>query len=390
MRRSGLEGDGARWAVDPRTSERVDDAAGFRSVVSEDGRGAVRSSSSGSASRIPQRGLEDEGRRALPGGRQRSSGAGAPDGLFERAAGRELRDGRPRFDAAIEPGGYQWFYLDGVSDDRRHAIVIIAMLGNPFSPRYARARRRGFADPLAFCATNVALYGPKRSLWALTERTVTAREAAGLSIGPSSMRWDRDRLVLDVSERTPWRQEPIEGRITFAPHFLSRDTFALDSDGKHEWRPVAPSGALDVQLSSPRVSFQATGYHDSNSGDVPLEASFEEWTWSRAHAAGRTVVTYDVVLAGGGRRERALSIGPRGTTDVDVAIRSLPPSRWGLSRQARSGEAPRIVRSLEDTPFYSRDLIDDGGVVAMHETLSLNRFAGRAVQFLLPFRMRHA
>jgi carotenoid 1,2-hydratase len=275
-----------------------------------------------------------------------------------------------------------------VSDDRRYAIVVIAMLGNPFSPRYARARRRGVANPLSFCAMNVALYGPNGSLWALTERAVGTRGADGLSIGPSSLGWDGDRLLVDVCERTPWRRDPIEGRITFAPDFLNGDAFALDANGKHGWCPVAPSGALDVRLSSPSLSFRAIGYHDSNAGDEPLEAAFGEWTWSRAHAAGRAVVTYDVVLIGGARRDRALSIGPRGTTDIDLATRSLPPSRWGLTRRARSSGA--IVRSLEDTPFYSRDLIDDCGVLAMHETLSLDRFARRAVQFLLPFRMRHA
>jgi carotenoid 1,2-hydratase len=308
-----------------------------------------------------------------------------------------LREGRPRFDRAIASGGYEWFYVDGVSDDGRHAIVVIALLGNPFSPRYARARREGRANPLAFSAMNVAIHGPSGSRWALTERAVdpSDRSADGLSLGQSSMRWEGERLIIDVRERTPWTRRPIEGRITFHPHFTHPTSMALDPDGKHAWWPVAPSGALDVRLSEPDVSFRARGYHDSNAGDEPLEAAFRSWTWSRAHARNGANVTYDVVLASGEEQARAVSIRRDGLVPLDgLTTAPLPASGWHVSRKARTapGFSPRIERPLEDTPFYARDVIQtriEGATVrCMHETLSLTRLARRSVQFLLPFRMR--
>ena len=71
----------------------------------------------------------------------------------------------------------------------------------------------------------------------------------------------------------------------------------------------------------------------------------------------------------------------------------LPGTLWRVPRQTRSdaGAPADVLRTLEDTPFYNRSLIRAslGGqsVTAMHETLSLDRFASRWVQMLLPFRM---
>ena len=71
------------------------------------------------------------------------------------------RDAGPCFDQAVDPGGYAWWYIDAVSDDRRHGLTVIAFVGSVFSPYYAWTGRR---DPLNHCAVNVALYGPRASL----------------------------------------------------------------------------------------------------------------------------------------------------------------------------------------------------------------------------------
>jgi carotenoid 1,2-hydratase len=53
---------------------------------------------------------------------------------------------------------------------------------------------------------------------------------------------------------------------------------------------------------------------------------------------------------------------------------------------------PKVIRSLEDTPFYARTLAA-GTMLGkethlMHETVDLDRFKRAWVQFLVPFRMR--
>jgi len=65
-----------------------------------------------------------------------------------------------RLDQEVEPGGYAWWYVDAISDDRRHGLTIIAFVGSVFSPYCAWSGR---ADPLNHCAVAIALYGTKAS-----------------------------------------------------------------------------------------------------------------------------------------------------------------------------------------------------------------------------------
>jgi len=64
-----------------------------------------------------------------------------------------------------------------------------------------------------------------------------------------------------------------------------------------------------------------------------------------------------------------------------------------LPRTTRTdGGDARVVRTLEDTPFYARSELQTslGGrrMVALHESLSLERFKSPMVQAMLPFRIR--
>ena len=52
----------------------------------------------------------------------------------------------PAFDVAVPDSGYRWWYVDGISDDGRDGIVVIAFIGSVFSPYYFRARARGPCD----------------------------------------------------------------------------------------------------------------------------------------------------------------------------------------------------------------------------------------------------
>jgi carotenoid 1,2-hydratase len=72
---------------------------------------------------------------------------------------------------------------------------------------------------------------------------------------------------------------------------------------------------------------------------------------------------------------------------------ALPGTFWRVSRETRidDNRQPRVLRTLEDTPFYARSLLAthllDEPIVAVHESLSLDRFRAPWVQALLPFRM---
>jgi len=294
----------------------------------------------------------------------------------------------------VAPGGYAWWYLDALSADGHYGLTVIAFIGSVFSPYYAWAGRR---DPLNHCAVNVALYGPAGSLWAMTERGRGAlrRDASHLTIGPSSLAWDGETLTLQIDEVTAPIPSRVRGTIRLRPHALSGWTFGLDAPRRHLWRPIAPRADVEVTLNRPTLSWRGEGYFDTNRGEEPLEDAFRNWTWSRGHTAKETLLFYDVTRRAGDLMGLALRVGSGGEIGAVEAppLSPLPSTFWRVARPVRAdgAEPPRLLRTLEDAPFYSRSDVAarQNGQMAriIHESLDLNRLAAPIVKAMLPFRM---
>lgn len=274
------------------------------------------------------------------------------------------------------------------------------MLGNVFSPYYAHARRRGPADPLRHCALNVALYGVTGKRWAMIERGARhlQRTASSLQIGPSALRWEGDALTIDIAEVTVPLPSRLRGRVRLHPAGLTGQRFTLDADGAHRWWPIAPCARVEVAMEHPARRWSGHGYLDANAGDAPLEQAFATWHWSRVRLRDGAAVLYDVTRRDGTRRSIAMRADASGAVaafDPPAEV-ALPATRWRIARHTRAepGGAVRVERTLEDTPFYARSVLSarllGEPVVAMHESLSLDRFRQRWVQMLLPFRMPRA
>ena len=263
-----------------------------------------------------------------------------------------------------------------------------------FSPYYAWS---GWRDPENHCAMNVALYSTTGNKWAMTERgrRSLARDANCITIGPSSMRWDGDALTIGIDEWTAPLPARLRGIVTLRPQVLAGQAYPLDADGRHIWRPIAPRGRVDVKFDN-GTSWSGDAYLDSNWGDEPLEHRFRAWDWSRAHVGeDATIVHYDVVPRDGEPRSLALKFdGTGAATTINSPPRSsLPKSFWRMRPTARGapGAEPRLVRFLEDAPFYTRSHlagdIDGAPADIMHETLSLGRLSNPVIRAMLPFRM---
>ena len=304
----------------------------------------------------------------------------------------------PDFDRPVPPGGYAWWYLDALDPEGRFGLAIIGFIGSVFSPYYAHARRRGLTDPLNHCSLNVGLYLPDRNYWTMTERprASIARTASEFVIGPSALQWDGSRLRIDIDEVTVPFPARVRGTVTVAPRVSFDRDFALDHDGAHRWRPIMPCADVEVEMDSPALRWRGTGYLDSNFGNGPLEQAFSNWQWTRTHLAGdTTAIAYDSEPRIGAPRSLTLRIEPGAVSQSDAARprTELPGTRWGINRSVAvdPGTQPRIVRGLEGGPFYARSLLgitlQGENVLAVHESLSLDRFASRVVQAMLPFRM---
>jgi carotenoid 1,2-hydratase len=259
------------------------------------------------------------------------------------------------------------------------------------------AHRGGGADPENHCAFNVVLFGDGGKRWTMTERGRGAldRSAETIRIGPSRAFYRGDMLVLEVEERsTPFFQK-VKGRIEITPDRTYETAFALDAEGRHVWRPVAPSCRIAVELESPALRWTGRAYWDMNEGERQVDADFLSWQWSRALCADGPVLFYDVVDRSGAMRSLALRFAP------DGRIADIPPppmqrgplTGWRMERPYRSETTvpPSGITTVEDTPFYARSLVAQRlfgeTVTAVHESLSVTRFASPVVQAMLPWRM---
>jgi carotenoid 1,2-hydratase len=186
--------------------------------------------------------------------------------------------------------------VDAVSDDKKHALTIIALLGSVFSPYYARSIDMGDGEPLDHSSMNVALYGPRADAWAMTERdrSAVARDARSLSIGPSSMHWSGAGLSVAFDEITAPIPSRVRGSLRLTPLDVTRFSATLDAAGNHLWAPIAPCATIEVDLAEPSLRWRGSAYFDSNMGAEPLGRAFSSWTWSRACDERRAAVTYDV------------------------------------------------------------------------------------------------
>jgi len=307
------------------------------------------------------------------------------------------------FDRAVPDGGYAWWYLDALSDDGRHGLTVIVFIGSVFSPYYAWARRRGPTAALNHCAVNVALYAAAGSGapsgWTMTERgrgAVVQRPDA-LGIGPSTLRWDGQRLRLSLCERTmPWGRA-VRGEIQIEPQGLHDTPYALDSAGHHRWTPIAPVSRVRVRLHEPDLQWEGRAYVDSNRGERPLAQDLRGWDWSRAVLRDqRTAIFYDAMRRDGSAVQWALCFDGAGGAPSALEpppMAGVRRSGWGLQRRTRAdaGTPVRLTQSLEDGPFYARAVLDtrlwDQPAVAIHETLDMTRWERPVVQAMLPFRM---
>lgn len=326
-----------------------------------------------------------------------------PESNAAPVTGFEPRPGYPEFDLDVEPNGYHWWYLDAISDDRRHAITVIFFIGSVFSPYYSWSRSRGRTRAQDHCAVNVVVYGGRGKRWAMTERGADALACGedAIRIGPSGMRWTGNDLVIDLDEIGVPLPARIRGQIRVRPETTNCRQFILDQRGRHFWQPIFPSARVEVHFDRPALAWRGQAYVDTNHGTVPLEEDFCGWNWSRVgNARGRATILYDRELVSGDRQCLALRFEKDGTlTSFTPAAATRLPSTpvWRIPRSTRcepDWQSPPRVKTLEDTPFYSRSLLSgiDAGeaVTGVHESLSMNRFTRAWVRLLLPFRMPRA
>ncbi len=392
---------GLRRAGDEPEGERGFDALRLPPSLPGDGRRALWTRAAFGHGGVSAGGSTDASAGFLSRGREPASGTGIADGGAIGASCSAMPACGFGFEQDVAPGGYAWWYVDGVSDDQAHALTIIAFQGSVFSPYYGW---HGYKNAFDHCALNIALYGRRMHKWAMTERDAGAisRTPTTFQIGPSGLRWDGQTLTIEIEERTPPFPLPItskiKGRVRVHPKIFTGRAFELDPMARHVWWPIAPVARIEVELDEPNLKWSGEGYIDNNRGAEMLEAGFSHWSWSRAALKTGAAVVYDVDSRHGAIEPLAMRFDRMGEAEPIERLESrrLMPTRWLVPRTTRTdhGTTARVLKTLEDAPFYARSLVaaSVGGerVTAIHESLSLRRFAHPVVRWMLPYKMPRA
>ena len=209
----------------------------------------------------------------------------------------------------------------------------------------------------------------------------------------------RNRCDIDIAEVTTPLPSRLQGRIRLHAETLVNYQAPLDGQVRHRWVPIAPCARVEVEMQRPSLRWSGPAYFDANAGDEPPEAAFHGWDWSRACHRGGTTVLYHVLPRQGQVANLALHFTVKGeVTPIAALPRSPLPHTpiWRIPRGTRSDltHPARVIKTLEDTPFYARSLVrarlEGEDLLAVHESLSLDRFRQSWVRMLLPFRMPRA
>ncbi|SEW41617.1 hydroxyneurosporene synthase [Cognatiyoonia koreensis] len=270
----------------------------------------------------------------------------------------------------------------------------MGFIGSVFSPWYAWSGRK---DPANNCCINVATYG-KGGRFTMTDRGRAALRTSRdtLEVGPSSMHWDGDKLVISIDEiASPPLVSRVRGTITVTPSALTSVELPLKADGSHVWRPFGPISDISVDLEANGWQWSGKGYFDANFGTRALEQDFDYWTWGCFPGARGATAFYDVTRRDGSTFETAVRFDPDGSAEQIAGQPQTPLKRslWQVKRETRAdpGAEPRQVLSMLDAPFYSRSavetVLDGERCVGVHEALDLTRFRMAALKPMLAVRV---
>lgn len=227
-------------------------------------------------------------------------------------------------------------------------------------------------------------------------RSALKTEPDTLQVGPSSMHWDGEKLIITIDEiSSPPLISRVRGTITVTPKAVTSVELALTNDGAHIWRPFAPDSHISVDLQADGWQWEGHGYFDANFGTRALETDFTFWTWGRYPTKDGAICIYDAERRDGSVIDTAIAFDQAGNAKrVEAPPRTrFKRSLWQVKRETRAdpGVIPKQTLNMLDAPFYSRSAvqtqINGETVTGVHEALDLVRFRSPLIKPMLAVRV---
>jgi len=281
------------------------------------------------------------------------------------------------------PGSYEWWYFDAISDDAQYSLVVIFYEGNPFSRRYIDAiDRKSHNTARCYPAISISVYRAGKPIFYSFEEVTPSdaefskTEPVGrvkrntfkkLSHSPGSHSY-----LLHLEQVLP-NGDKLKGELTFksygdGPFPAAPANEDGPGEGRHQWNLIQASARVNGELMvdglrRQSVTFDGIGYHDHNTGMEPMKDSFNDWYWGRFHFSGQTLIYY-LMNQEVGRKDCAWLIdSDNRSTQIngDFKLSDMGLNLFGL-KSARKIELESELNSfliqqqsmLDDGPFYQR------------------------------------
>ena len=322
---------------------------GFRAAVPGDGRSALRPGVARLDGVLHAAGVAHATSGPVSGGRQRASGAGRADGGALGSARGAESDGGPRFDAAVAPSGYRWWYVDALSDDGDYGLTVIAFVGSVFSPYYAWS---GMGRPRQSLRRQCRALWPARHALgddrARPRQSVSAR-ATFCRSDRARCEWRDGSLTIRVDEIAAPLPKRYPRRDRCRSRWRSmRQEFTLETKGSHVWRPIAPVARVSLDLDAPEPALERprlfrhqrrrraarTEPLPSGHGRAPTSATTPQ---SSTTPNGAAKAPLSLALRFDARRAASRTLDP-------PPVAPLPPTNWRVQRRTRAEDGSRRRR----------------------------------------------
>lgn len=282
-----------------------------------------------------------------------------------------------------QPGGYEWWYFDGISNDGKYSFVVIFYEGNPFSTRYNARLLSSKADPMPneYPAISISVYENGKTIYySFTEFNPSdclIRESrTEVKIGDHWMEGELEdgkmNFHLHLEETLP-SGDAINAQIAFKSSTTNKKLFNQQGNTgtKHHWNMVQPRADVkgEIQLFSQKnksreVIFEGRGYHDHNIGAEPMRNEFTDWYWGRFHFEYATLVYYVMNRQSEQQHQAWLISNDNGSIldifdEIDLVDKGL--SIFGLKTARKIGMRSKETEvqiqqneMLDNGPFYQR------------------------------------
>ncbi|MGF1669063.1 MAG: hypothetical protein ACFCU6_01340 [Balneolaceae bacterium] len=210
------------------------------------------------------------------------------------------------------PGSYEWWYFDAISNDNSLSFAIIFYEGNPFSGNYIKGQKSDHSEfsnrAEYYPALSISIYQYGKPVYYgfvehKREDAHFESESIKGKVGDSSFSGtvSGSELIYNIELN---QKLPGGDFIRASLKFSSENNFPIfpeqniqNRESTHVWNMVQPragvTGKIEIDVKEKKeFIFDGTGYHDHNLGMEPMKNSFKNWYWGRFHFHDRTLIYY--------------------------------------------------------------------------------------------------